>query len=268
MNEADVLKRFEAKKLRFRAGWRHRFPRGPGRRHSHPTIELVYHLKGEGTSELEGGRSIRFRENSVEIYPPGTVHIQDMEVKGEDLCVLVTAPGPISGWLDVPLHIPSAYRPDILEDFFWLANMPPQPDPLLRLSCDHCATSLVLRLLAMLRTSSTAGDSPEAYAARATEFIRYNFRNIRQVREVAKHVGISYDHLRHVYKRTYGMGLKEFLVQTRISQAKSLIIHSQMPFKAIAWMCGFRTDRYFSTCFRKAVGCSPGEFRKSRGKSG
>jgi AraC-like DNA-binding protein len=257
----DAVAYFGSKGLRFQTGWRHGFGTGRGRRHSHPSVELVYHLRGEGTTEHEGHEDVRFTGGSVEVYPPDAVHMQDMKTRGEDICILASAAS-TEGWLDEPIFVPSVDRPDILEDFYWLAGRPPEMDALARLACDRCVTALMLRLLEMKPSSILPGDPVEAYAAHAMDYVRQHFARIRQVKDVADHVGISPDYLRHVFKKTYGIGLKEFLVRTRIERAKSLIIHSRLALKTVAWNCGFRTDRYFSTCFKNMVGCSPGEFRR------
>jgi AraC-like DNA-binding protein len=102
-------------------------------------------------------------------------------------------------------------------------------------------------------------------AQEACAYIREHFACIDRMQEVADHVGVSYDHLRHVFKRDRGMGLNEFLSMVRMERAKSLLLHSRLPIKTIASQCGFKTDRYFSTCFRQAVGLSPGRFRRPGG---
>jgi AraC-like DNA-binding protein len=35
------------------------------------------------------------------------------------------------------------------------------------------------------------------------------------------------------------------------------------PLKTVAGMCGFENQRYFSTCFRRMTGTTPGAFRRA-----
>ncbi|HYF50112.1 MAG TPA: AraC family transcriptional regulator, partial [Planctomycetota bacterium] len=111
------------------------------------------------------------------------------------------------------------------------------------------------------RSSAAPAD---AYADRAREIIHENFRTIGRIETVAEQIDVSYDYLRHVYKRRFGVNIKRDLMQARIDEARKLLAHSPLPQKAIAELCGFANERYFSTSFRNLVGMTPGEYRRSK----
>lgn len=81
--------------------------------------------------------------------------------------------------------------------------------------------------------------------------------------EVADHVGISPDYLRHCFADRYGMSLKRCHLVIRINRAKQLLAHSVLTAKEIAGDGGFANDRHFSSRFRQEVGMSPIAFRQT-----
>jgi AraC-like DNA-binding protein len=130
------------------------------------------------------------------------------------------------------------------------------------LACDHRAAALLIELL---HTAGMLEPQPDALASRhaaaAREYIRAHFRHIADMPEVAAALGVGYDHLRHGFRTAYGMSIKQWHTQVRIERARDLLLHSNLPLKAIADLCGFRNARYFCTCFRRATGQTPGRCR-------
>ena len=54
----------------------------------------------------------------------------------------------------------------------------------------------------------------------------------------------------------------------RIERAKELLLNSSDSVTEIAFSSGYNDIYYFNRVFRKAVNCSPMEFRKNRGRTG
>jgi AraC-like DNA-binding protein len=50
-----------------------------------------------------------------------------------------------------------------------------------------------------------------------------------------------------------------------MSRAKAMLANSQLSVGAIAELCGFGSSEQFSRMFRRSVGVSPREFRRSSG---
>lgn len=118
----------------------------------------------------------------------------------------------------------------------------------------------------LARENGTTDGAPPSHAERlarlAHDYIQEHFRTLSSIEQIATHINISYDHLRHVFRSVYGTSLVGSLQQARIEYAKELLINSPLTIKTIAQACGFRNVRYFSTCFRKYVGTPPGAFRR------
>ncbi|WP_017446669.1 helix-turn-helix transcriptional regulator [Gayadomonas joobiniege] len=77
--------------------------------------------------------------------------------------------------------------------------------------------------------------------------------------ELANHIGISKGHLMRVFKSHMGVTLNQYLAQIRIEKAKVFLKTHSVTDTAIA--VGFNNSNYFSTVFKKQVGCTPGQFK-------
>lgn len=61
-----------------------------------------------------------------------------------------------------------------------------------------------------------------------------------------------------------GRSPTDYLIRLRISRASEILIHSDLNVTEIAFRCGFDDSNYFARQFRKVIGLSPREYRKSR----
>jgi transcriptional regulator GlxA family with amidase domain len=60
-----------------------------------------------------------------------------------------------------------------------------------------------------------------------------------------------------------GQSPHDYLLTRRISAAKGLLIGTDLPLSEVAIRCGFNSQAYFSDCFRRKTGQTPGSFRKN-----
>lgn len=242
--------------------------------HSHPAIELVYHPGGSGVTSLETGRQIAFAPYSIVIYPAWLRHDQRMATPGIDICLHIELPQASAEIQDlfsrpyyIPLLRPGTNRADrfVRSEFLQLAQV--RNHPARQVELDLRATALMARLLQLGRIAGreSSQSAAEIYMDRAQHYIRENYASIASIREVAKHVGVSEDYLRHLFSERGGESPSKLLNQAKIARAKELLIHSSLPLKGIASQCGFQTERYLSTRFKKLGGCSPGAFRRQYG---
>lgn len=79
---------------------------------------------------------------------------------------------------------------------------------------------------------------------------------------VADHIGCSRSYFCIIFKRFSGLSFGDYLQQLRIERAKELLLHTRDLVTEIAFQSGYNDIYYFNRVFRKAVGCSPMEFRK------
>ena len=261
--DQELVSYLNSNHLSFELSWRHRVKRGNCGFHSHPTLEIVYHAAGRGVSSLKTGERMPFKSGSAAIYPANTPHDQLNATSGEDICIHLWTHGNVPRMLNSCFYIPELSR-YAKRELMLLSEIQADMPPMEKICFRHRAVALFVSLLnASQALAREQRQSPrEVYAERAYEYIRANFRSIDSVAGVAGHIGVSHDYLRHIFSLQYKMSLKRWLMTMRLEKAKSLLIHSPLPQKAIAEQCGFDNERYFSTSFKKVFKISPGLFRR------
>ena len=81
---------------------------------------------------------------------------------------------------------------------------------------------------------------------------------------VAREIGISRDHLRHVFKVETGKTVLDRLTDIRMERAKRLLDEGALKVYEIAERVGYRNGQYFSQVFRKATGMTPLDYMEKR----
>jgi transcriptional regulator GlxA family with amidase domain len=94
------------------------------------------------------------------------------------------------------------------------------------------------------------------------DYVRANFENPLSVRELADVAGVSERQLRRRFMRDLGIGVAAFVVKTRIQVASSRLVRGNDALSKIALDVGFCDQCAFTKAFRKALGLTPGEYRR------
>ncbi|MBM7582056.1 AraC-like DNA-binding protein [Caldicoprobacter guelmensis] len=94
------------------------------------------------------------------------------------------------------------------------------------------------------------------------DFIERNYKKDIGIQEVASFVGLSYSHVRKVFKSRIGENIVEFINKLRIEEAKKLLLNTELPVREIALIVGYNSDQTFARIFKKVEGVTPGEYRR------
>ncbi len=87
-------------------------------------------------------------------------------------------------------------------------------------------------------------------------------RNINAT-EVAQQLKITREHLSRVFKKSTGINISQYIIQQKISEATSILLTTSSPIHKIAEDLGFSSCSDFIQFFKKHIGKTPTEFRKS-----
>jgi len=248
----------------FIAGFTHRVMTGLTPMHQHAGFEIVHHRRGRGRSRLADGSACRFSKDDVVVYAPRQAHDQMQDTDGTDACIHIAyagvLPRTLPAWFLVTAMTDAWMRRELAE----LSDRMPATDSYENLSLDLRAGALLVRLLAH---SEAAGppvpgiSACNAHAEKADRYLAEHFRDLGRLEEVAIHVGVGYDHLRHAYRQHFGRSLVKRLIDLRISRAKILLAHAPISIAGVAAEVGYATSRHFSTIFREITGITPAAFR-------
>ena len=100
------------------------------------------------------------------------------------------------------------------------------------------------------------------YARFVRTFIADNYKEDISLKAIAETMGITEQHLSKIFKDETGEKLSSYLSRFRIDKAKELL-EDDVNIKYLYSEVGFKNYNYFFVAFKKAVGCTPVEYKRS-----
>jgi AraC-like DNA-binding protein len=132
---------------------------------------------------------------------------------------------------------------------------------------EHRLDELLFLLLALALKEQPKEDEPledEVKAAYAAEkMIMTDIKQHYSIPAIARKVHLNEFRLKYVFKRIFKTGIFEYLLNTRMQEAKRLLTQTDKPIKEIASLSGYQRLTSFITAFRKHFGYTPGSVRRS-----
>ena len=95
------------------------------------------------------------------------------------------------------------------------------------------------------------------------DYIGKNFSSLTTVEEIASHFYISQPYLSTIFSKTMNIGLKQYLLYTKIAHSK-LLLQQGRSVSSISLECGFGSCSYFIYVFKKVTGMTPNQYRKNQ----
>lgn len=95
----------------------------------------------------------------------------------------------------------------------------------------------------------------------AANYVRAHCNKPFTLEQAAAIAGYSPHYFSRKFSKTFGKSFPDFLMESRILQAKSLLASTSLSIKLIALETGFSQTSYFSKCFRSLEGMTPVQFR-------
>ncbi len=97
----------------------------------------------------------------------------------------------------------------------------------------------------------------------ACDFIQKNLAEKFSVEDVAAACNLSPSRLAHLFKQQMGMSPKSWSSNLRLQRARKKLLASNDSVSEIARQIGYNDPNQFTKYFKKNMGCSPREFRRS-----
>ncbi len=105
------------------------------------------------------------------------------------------------------------------------------------------------------------------YVTEALSYITENYKDPEiSVSTIARSLDLSESHLSHVFKKESGHNISSCLTGYRMYMAMQLLQDVRSKVYEVAEKVGYRDITYFSSTFKKAVGCSPSEYQRRGGQ--
>ena len=98
----------------------------------------------------------------------------------------------------------------------------------------------------------------------AMAYMNENFHDLTLTQQkVADKVFVSAPYLSNLFKHEKGLNFGDYLLELRITRAMELLRDQDAKVYKVAESVGYSNPQYFSVCFKKYTGHTPGEYRKS-----
>lgn len=99
----------------------------------------------------------------------------------------------------------------------------------------------------------------------AKQYINENFNKAISLEEISSMIGFNPAYFSSMFKKETGENFIDYVMNTRIQNAKSYLLQTDMKVDEVALAVGYSDVKYFTRLFKKKTGLSPREFRKLYG---
>ncbi len=251
--------------------------------HAHQSYELSFLLKGKAKYWVQGEEA-SVREGEGIAIPPKTVHSKRMDsdsvILGFMLFIFAQGDGSRlhlaklrEGVKEKRGRLPG--NQNIARALAQLAKLPASREPYLdeRVLC--LCREIYLEFISLFAPSLPSspaspraekfqrGESGNILVDAAKFFIEDNAHRPLAPSEVSRHLGVSLVQLNKIFRANDGRSVGRRIADTKLYYARQLLENSARSVKDIASSLGFEDANYFCRFFRKRLGVSPTEFRRS-----
>lgn len=238
--------------------------------HTHNCSELFYVIGGVGQFFLEG-EIYPVSSNDLVIVNPNVEHTE-ISLNANPLEYIVLG---VEG-LELSVSDEREDRYCIVNFrnmrdniFFYLQNMLREIEaktPGYETICQDLMEVLVIHLMRQTNFSTTMAPirkSSSRLCATVRRYIDEHFKENINLDMLAQLTHVSKYYMVHAFTEEYGTSPINYMISRRIDEAKQLLRNDDYALALISRMLGFSSPSYFSQSFKKLVGVSPNEYRKT-----
>ena len=243
--------------------------------HNHGDYELRYLTSGNA-NQIILGEEIQTHSGDLIILKPGETHYQTEEAISQSLVqysirVAVKTTGtPASDMLISLLNSAGKIRDDRftlapLFNHLW-KEINDRKDGYFNYLQALCL-SIIIEIIRLSGQPTDAiftvdGTKYTSYwHDRLDDFLHKKYMEDIKLEDLAHDISLSSRHASRMVLREYGMSFIAKLTEIRLDNAKYQLKHTKRDLATIAMSCGFSSYSYFTSCFKKNVGMTPGEYR-------
>ena len=250
--------------------------------HSHPYYEIIAAIEGGVCISLLDNETLELKKGELCVIPPKCYHSTREVCESAKMLAIRFSYGKISGdgriYDGFRSSIEEILQPtifDIPENFtlllLALRREMMEKDIAWEFMCRSLLQRLYIemfRLVSKERTPQATcipSDSKHSRYYRIEMWFANNFFQKVTEEDLAREISLSKRQLSRVISDIYGMSFKEKLVEVRLYRAAQLLEQTELNIDKIALAVGYRSFSGFHRAFVNYFGCTPFEYRKSRG---
>lgn len=109
-----------------------------------------------------------------------------------------------------------------------------------------------------------SADGDNSFAATVKKCIEKNYSDINFcLSAVTEELGLSAHYFGRKFKNNFGISFNQYLTNYRLNHSVELLLKTNYSNKQISEMCGFSSDVYFISVFKKKYGKSPKQYKSN-----
>lgn len=116
--------------------------------------------------------------------------------------------------------------------------------------------SIIYELIYRLFTASVEDVDTHGKLHKIRKYIRFNYMEPLRVSEIARSFGFERSYLSRIFKRRYGVGIKEYITEVRLDNARTFLERGYNVSES-AHLVGYEDEFNFSKAFKRRFGVSP-----------
>jgi AraC-like DNA-binding protein len=236
------------------------------------TAIFIYCIEGEGWVVLDNKKEIIIHENTLLVIPPHTPHIYGaaeanpwsiywFHLNGESISEFIKS-------LDMynsSLHIPASQAVRIIEMFEQCYEILLYKGYVLK---QYIYVSQAMRYLlgmfTLLQGEPRQDEMKNVYVERSIQYMVEHIQSSLTLDEMAHHIGLSKPHFVHLFKQVTRYSPIDYFLRLKIQRSCQYLDLTDYHIKEISKSIGIQDPYYFSRVFRKVMGQSPSEYRKTK----
>lgn len=112
--------------------------------------------------------------------------------------------------------------------------------------------------------ASTKGDSRDTHILKIVSYLNKNYSEELSLEKISESFYISKNTLCARFREAMQCSVMQYLAFVRLSRAKELLTTSDKSIEEISELCGYSSANYFSLIFKRSVGMSPKNYKKTK----
>ena len=134
------------------------------------------------------------------------------------------------------------------------------------LSSKLSVAGLIYEFFSVLMQNSTLNQKTDLINS-ALKLIDYNYCTDISVEQIANRLSVNPAYFSRIFTEKVGISPKKYILFKRMERAKELLIATDAGIFEISNSVGYEDQFYFCRIFKKTMGSSPTEYRKSKTKN-
>lgn len=123
---------------------------------------------------------------------------------------------------------------------------------------------LIRQVTVVMKRIKEASEAESGIIQKIYSYIGENYQSDIGIEEISEAFGVSYSHIRKIFKESVGVTIPDAINQKRISAAKELLLETDLNIAQIAARIGYNSEQSFSRNFKKYENMLPSQFRMEK----